>query len=213
MWESMSRPVVPRLHLISDSGICDLVRFEDVARMAVAGGVDAVHIRDRSTAAADLLVAARAVHREVSGQALLFINDRVDVALVSAADGVQLGERSLPLIEVRPLVGDRLLLGRSIHDADGARRAELDGADFVIAGHVYETASKKGQQGRGLAFIEEVASACSIPVIAIGGITPERVAEVTGAGAHGVAVLSGILKAVDPTVAARSYASALRGSE
>lgn len=200
---------IPRLHLISDSGICDLNRFQDVAKMAVDGGVDAIHVREKMVAAKVLLMLVRSLRSRVSDRALLFVNDRVDVALVSGADGVQLGERSLSLSLVRPLVGNQLLLGRSIHDAADARRAESDGADFVIAGHVYATASKKGEQGRGLGFIERVAKACSIPVIAIGGITPERVPEVLNAGAHGVAVISGILSSTDPAEAARRYRAAL----
>ncbi len=77
-----------------------------------------------------------------------------------------------------------------------------------IAGHVYETASKAGEPARGLAFVESVSSALSIPVIAIGGITPERVPEVLNAGAYGVAVLSGVLAVTDPQEAAARFAAA-----
>ena len=205
----MTRGDVPRFHLISDRRLCDLDRFPALAGRAVAGGVDAVHLREKDVAAGPLLVAARAL-RSSTGEARLFVNDRVDIALLSDADGVQLAETSISVADVRSLSDGRLLIGRSVHDVDGAKRAHGDGADFVIAGHVYETASKAGQPGRGPGFIESLAKSCPIPIIAIGGITPVRVAEVIDAGAHGIAVLSGILQADDPTEAAQRYAAMLR---
>jgi thiamine-phosphate diphosphorylase len=204
----MNRSSIPRLHLISDRRLCDLSAFPAVAARAVGGGVDAVHLREKEITAGELLAADRGLRSLVSN-AMMFINDRVDVALLSDANGVQLGESSVSVADVRALSGGRLLIGRSVHDVAGAQRAAEDGADFVIAGHVYETASKAGQAGRGSQFIASIVVACPLPVIAIGGITPERVAEVVAAGAHGVAVISGILKADDPVRAAARYAEAL----
>lgn len=204
----MRRAPIPRLHLISDRRICDLAAFRTVAVGAVSSGVDAVHLREKEMAAGDLLTAARTL-RATIGAARLFINDRLDVALLSEADGVQFGEAGISVADARSLTGDRLLIGRSIHDVAGAKRAAEDGADFVIAGHVFETASKAGLPGRGRRFIESIAAACPLPIIAIGGITPDRVAEVVSAGAHGVAVISGILNADDPERAAARYAEAL----
>jgi thiamine-phosphate diphosphorylase len=204
------RPV-PRLHLISDSRLCDLGRFPAVARRAAEAGVDAVHLREKDVPAVDLLRLAIELRNSLGKRALLVINDRIDVAQICDAGGVQLGERSLPVGAVRGLLGADVLIGRSVHDVEGARKAEADGADFVVAGHVYETSSKLGQAGRGPEFIEAIVQACSLPVIAIGGITPEHVPEVARAGAHGVAVISGILSAPDPAAASRAYANALRG--
>ena len=205
----MRVPDVPRLHLISDRHLCDLADFSEIARRAVVGGVDAVHLREKETPSGKLLEWAELLRVNLDGHARLIVNDRVDVAMVAGANGVQLGEASMPVSSVRELVGSRLLIGRSIHNIEGAKCAEDQGADFVIAGHVYETASKHGIPGRGLKFVEAIAATCSIPVIAIGGITPERVPDLIRAGAYGVAVLSGILKAPDPISAAQSYAKAL----
>ncbi|HVB65515.1 MAG TPA: thiamine phosphate synthase [Nitrolancea sp.] len=199
---------IPRFHLISDRRLCDLDRLPDVAARAVIGKVDAIHLRERDVAAGKLLEVARAL-RAAIGDAELFVNDRVDIALLSGADGVQLGETSISVSDARALAGDRLLIGRSVHDADGARRAYIDGADFVIAGHVYETASKAGQPGRGLEFITAIARVCPIPIIAVGGITRENTTDVVGAGAHGIAVVSGILRADNPESAALGYADVL----
>lgn len=204
----MNRSVVPRLHLISDRRLCDLNAFSSLASRAVAGGVDAVHLREKVIAANELLDKAREL-RSALGDAEMFINDRIDIALLSNADGVQLGESGISVADARSLLGERLLIGRSVHDVEGALRAAEDGADFVIAGHVYETASKAGQSGRGPQFIESIAAFCPLPIIAIGGITPKRVVEVVAAGAHGVAVISGILMADDPAIAAARYAEAL----
>jgi thiamine-phosphate diphosphorylase len=204
----MNRSAIPRLHLISDRQQCDLRAFSTVAARAVAGGADAVHLREKAIAAGELLAAARGL-RSAIGDAAMFINDRVDVALLSDANGVQLGESGLSVADARTLGGGRLLIGRSVHDVAGARGAADDGADFVIAGHVFETASKAGQAARGPRFIASIAAACSLPIIAIGGITPERVEEVIAAGAYGVAVISGVLNADDPACAAARYAEAL----
>jgi thiamine-phosphate diphosphorylase len=204
----MNRTPIPRLHLISDQRLCDLKAFPTVAKAVVGNGVGAIHLREKDLGSSELLEAARALRSSV-GAAVLFINDRVDVALLSEADGLQLGESSISVADARSLFGDRLLIGRSVHDVEGAAQAAAEGADFVIAGHVYATASKLGQPGRGPRFIEAIASACSLPIIAIGGITPERVREVLAAGAHGVAVISGILAADEPAHAAVRYAEAL----
>ncbi len=191
--------------------MCDIERFVQIAALAVEAGVDAVHLREKTLPAREMLVAVREIRQRVGDRATVIVNDRVDVALVSGADGVELGEMGLPVADVRRLIGENVLIGRSVHDVAGARAAARDGADFVIAGHVYETASKPGQSPRGLEFVAEIVANCAIPVIAIGGITPERVRDVLHAGAHGVAVVSGILAAPDPSVAARAFADALRG--
>jgi len=202
---------IPRLHLISDSRLCDLNRFVEIASQAVEAGVDAVHLREKALPAGELLHVAGTLREHLGDLAWIIINDRVDVAMIARVDGVELGETGLPVAEVRRLAGATLAIGRAVHDVGGAIAAVRDGADFVISGHVYDTASKPGQAPRGPEFIAEIVANCSLPVIAIGGITPERVPEVLQAGAHGVAVLSGILAADDPARAAREYAQALCG--
>ncbi|MCM8749540.1 thiamine phosphate synthase [Thermomicrobiaceae bacterium CFH 74404] len=200
---------IPRLHLISDRWLCPLDRFPELARLSVDAGVDAVHLREKDLPGRALADAGRALRRAIGDRALLFVNERVDVALVIGADGVQLPETGLSPREVREIAGPRLLIGRSVHDVEGAERAAAEGADFVIAGNVYETGSKPGQAGRGLEFVRSLAERCPIPVVAIGGITPERVSEVLRAGAWGIAVISGILGDAKPAEAARRYREAL----
>ncbi len=206
----MRASAIPRLHLISDRRLCEVTRFVEIACVVAKVGVDAVHLREKTLSASELLRVACQLREQIDSRTTIIINDRVDVVMIAGAGGVELGEASLPVADVRRIAGEALLIGRSVHDVEGASAAARDGADFVIAGHVYETASKPGQSPRGPEFIAEIVANCPVPVIAIGGITPERVSEVLRAGAHGVAVLSGILSAPDPRSAARSYSDALR---
>lgn len=200
---------VPRLHLISDRSICPLDPFPVVARHAVNAGFDAVHLREKALPGQMLLEAARQLRRTIGDDACILINERLDVALICGADGVQVGEQGVSPLDIRAVCGDTILIGRSVHDETGAERAAIERADFVIAGNVYPSRSKPGWPGRGLEFITRVMEAGGLPVIAIGGITPTRVPEVIQAGAHGVAVISGILASPDPGAAAQAYHLAL----
>jgi thiamine-phosphate pyrophosphorylase len=128
--------------------------------------------------------------------AKLLINDRVDIALAAGADGVHLGQKSLPAYAVRKITGDNFLIGVSTHSPREALQAEKDGADFVTLGPIYHTPSKlRYGDPIGVDVIRQVKSQVSVPVLAIGGIKTDSVQEVMSAGADGVAVISGILAA------------------
>lgn len=199
---------LPRLHLIGPLGVVKPVEFLGITTRAAAGGCGAIHLRMRDLAGGDALRMARSLRRELAAYpgTKLIINDRIDVALLAMADGVQLGERGFDVEDARHLAGDRMLIGRSVHDVDGAVRAADQGADYLIAGHIYETPSKEGLEGRGLDWLAEIAAAVEIPVIAIGGITVERLPEIIAAGAHGAAIGRELLLSDDP------YATAVRAT-
>ena len=198
---------VPRLHAITDDARLADARFvEDAAAVMEAGGTElALHLRGRATSAArlhELAVALLPVAR-ASGAKLL-VNDRVDVALTAGADGAQLREDSLDIAEARAILGERALIGVSRHQGTIAAEAE---ADFVMFGAIYATASHADRAPAGIETLRKAcgvldgasgvrrqASGTAVPLIAIGGITPDRVAEVLAAGAYGVAALSGIWK-------------------
>ncbi len=194
---------VPRLHLVGPLDLVPDDAYVEIAVAAARGGVGAVHVRLPGRTAADVLAIARSLVDRLSPDVAVIVNDRLDVAVACGAAGVQLGERGLPVDAARRVVGKRLLIGRSIHDVAGARQAAT-GADFLLAGHVYATASHAGEPGRGLAWLAEVAAATPVPVIAIGGITAARVTEVMATGAWGVALGREILLASDPEAAARA---------
>ncbi len=151
-------------------------------------GAAIVQLRDRCAGGRALLALAESL-RTLTAElgALLVINDRADVALAAGADGLQLPERGLPVAQARGLVGPRILLGRSIHDPDGARRAATDGADYLVAAPVFEVPGKG--EPLGLEGLRTICCASPLPTFALGGVTPERVRGCLDAGAHGVARL------------------------
>jgi thiamine-phosphate diphosphorylase len=195
---------IPRFHLLSNRQICPVQQFPDVALAAVSGGVGVVHIREPGLDKHQLESLSAATRKALSStRAMLIINVSTEGALELSAHGFHFPERLQPEIgQFRARSGAETVIGTSVHSLDSARNAERLGADYVVAGHVFETGSKPGSSGRGLEFIERVSRYVSIPVIAIGGITPERVRPVIDAGAYGVAIMSGILGANDPEGAA-----------
>jgi thiamine-phosphate diphosphorylase len=119
----------------------------------------------------------------------VIVSSRCDVALAAGAAGVNLPERDIPVAGARTLMGARLV-GRSVHSVESALQAEREGADFVIFGPIWSSASHPGSKPAGLGALAEVSSALRIPVIAIGGITQARVAECRAAGAAGYAAIT-----------------------
>ena len=182
-----------------------------VVRECLAAGLPAVQVREKDLGAGDLAVLCRQI-REATREhgAQLVVNDRVDVALAVGADAVQRTHISLTVNDIRAVAGPRLRIGASVHSLDDARAAEAAGADWVVFGPVYDTASKR-QYGapQGLERLAAVTRAVGIPVVAIGGITPARVGEVRAAGARGVGVISAILSADSPAEATRTFLKAL----
>jgi thiamine-phosphate pyrophosphorylase len=177
----------------------------------LAAGLPAVQVREKDLGAADLAVLCRRLLEPARAVgAMLVVNDRVDVALAVGAGAVQRTHASLPVDDIRAIAGRRLRIGASVHSLQDAVDAELEGADWVTYGPVYETPSKRPYgPPQGLARLADVARGLRIPVIAIGGITPERVKDVREAGARGVAVISSILAADSPADATRRFLDAL----
>ncbi|CAN5534774.1 thiamine phosphate synthase [soil metagenome] len=203
----MNRERIPRLHLIGPlNGVLTPDSYAAVAARAAEGGVDAIHVRLPGAPGGEIMRLSEEVMARLGSnvRVTLFVNDRVDVAALVSAGGAHLGERSLPVAQARRLLGVDALIGRSVHDVRGAAQAQDDGADFVLAGHVFDTDSKPDQPGKGVHWISELTRAVTIPVIAIGGISVECVGPVIQAGAWGVAVGRELLTASDPKAVAES---------
>ncbi len=183
----------------------------DVVEECLGAGLRAVQLREKDLGVRDLLALAAPLRVATRRHgARLLINDRADVALAVGADGVQRTGDSLPVGALRRIGPAPFLIGASVHADAEARAAAGDGADFLVFGPVYETPSKRAYgPPQGLAALRRVVAAVDRPVIAIGGITPPRVAEVLGAGAAGVAVISAILAAERPADATKSFLDAL----
>ena len=175
------------------------------------GGVGMVQLREKDMPPFELLRLARRLRLVTRGRALLVVNDRVDVAMLAGADGVQLGETALDVADVRKLVGPDMLIGRSVHSEVGAVDAECQGADFLVLGTVFETASHPDGRVGGLDLVREVTGAVGIPVLGIGGITSANAASVMEAGASGAAVITAITMSDDPRTAASDLSAAIGG--
>lgn len=173
---------------------------------ALHGGLRAVQLREKDLSSSQLFELAaelRDATREHSAR--LLINDRVDIALAVGADGVHLGRASIPVTAARRLLGNARLIGYSAHGLAEAQQAERDGADFVTFGPVYATPSKAAYGvPLGVAHLADVARSLTIPVFALGGVNVSSVHEVMSAGARGVALISAIVAAQNPTSATES---------
>jgi thiamine-phosphate pyrophosphorylase len=187
--------------------LCTPIRPDlgDFAEAVLGAGVDVLQLRDKHAEAGPLLEAA-AVLRAAADRhgALLAVNDRADVALAAGADVLHLGQDDLPLAWARRVLGEGVLLGRSTHDLDQARRAAAEPWDYLAVGPVWPTATKPGRPAVGTGLLRAVAGlAPPAPWFAIGGIDEANLAEVTGAGATRVVVVRAITDAADPAAAAR----------
>ncbi|WCK56728.1 thiazole tautomerase TenI [Aneurinibacillus sp. Ricciae_BoGa-3] len=198
------------LHLISDGNMA-LETFAKIAG-AVHEWVSAVHIREKKRTVKEICLGVDHLLSRGVPLEKIYINDRVDVAWTLGVKGVHLAGHSLEPDQVKGAF-PRLRVGRSVHSVAEAVRMQRQGADYLVFGHIFASQSKPGLKPRGLAELAQVAQSVTIPVMAIGGVTPEKVESVVNAGASGIAVLSGILQAGDPQEAAKRYAQALFGEE
>jgi len=182
-----------------------------VVTQCLSAGLPAVQVREKDLPPAEVARLCRALRPLTAARgALLIVNDRVDIALAVGADGVQRTSSSLSVDDMRRAADKRVRIGASVHSIDEAVGAEAAGAEWLFFGPVYDTPSKRRYgPPQGLSALERVASAVAVPVIAIGGVTPERVEDVRAAGAHGVAVISAILAADSPATATQRFLDAL----
>ncbi len=204
------RLALPALCLVTDRKLCGEERLAGVVAAAVAGGATMVQLREKDLGARELYDLGLRLRPLLAGRALFVVNDRLDVALALGADGVQLGAAGLPVAAARRLAGDRLRIGRSVHDAAEAVAAEREGADFLIVGTIFATRSHPGQAAAGPGLLAAVRAATRLPLLAIGGVEAANLATVMAAGADGVAVISAIVAASDPQAAAAALAAGLR---
>lgn len=218
--------MIPKLHLVTDDEILARPDFETRVREVFevfetrepvdqdeVGGSVALHIRGARTTGRRLTRLARILYeRAAASGVLLLVNDRLDVALAVGAAGVHLGTRSLPPAEARRLLGANRLLGVSVHSESEAVEAADSGADYLFVGTLFETPSHPDLAARGPEFIGLVASLVDLPLVGIGGVTPERAVGVLASGGHGVAVIRGIWDAPSPPDALQAYLDVVEAS-
>jgi thiazole tautomerase (transcriptional regulator TenI) len=200
---------LPCIHAVTNDEIMLRPGFlrKAMGIMRVLGGKGAIHIRSQlldSPTLYSLTLALLELNEQT--KCWCIINDRVDIALACGVQGVQLTHKSIAVPDVHA-IAPALLIGASVHSAEEARDAEQAGADWCVAGHVFETESHPGEPRREKTFVSDVVAAVSFPVIAIGGIRPEHVHSLVHRGAHGVAAIRGIWNDENPELAASRYLS------
>ena len=197
------------LYVIIDPAVAGERDVLRVAREAIAGGAAIVQWRDKTREKGLQLADVRTLAEICRGAGVpLIVNDDVDLALAAEADGVHVGQRDLPVAVVRRLVPGGWIIGASTNDADEARAAEADGADYVSVGNLFGTTSKDDTRPATLHTLREVKAAVGVPVCAIGGIDETNIAGVVAAGADMAAVISAVMAADDPRAAAQRLAAA-----
>lgn len=185
-----------------------------IAEAVLVAGCTVLQLRAKNLTDANRLGLGRELARQCANAGVPFVmNDRVDLALLTSAAAVHLGQGDLPIAEARRLASPSLAIGLSTHDEAQAREAVRSGADLIGFGPVFETKSKVDPDP--VVGLDRLASVCRetpIPVVAIGGITVERAASVARTGAHYVAVISAITEADDPEAAAAGLVAAIRSA-
>ena len=199
------RPL-PRLHVLTSDEVLGREDFGiRAAAFAAAGSSVALHARTRLNGARLAALTTRLLALARPPEAAVFVNGRADVARALRPQGVHLAQGDLPLEAVRRVLGQEWSgwVGRSIHSEEEARAAHEEGADYLMVGNVYRTESHPERPARGLELVRRSA-ARGLPIIAVGGVTAERIPELRAAGAWGVAVIAAAWSAPDPAEAARA---------
>ncbi|MBD3232168.1 MAG: thiamine phosphate synthase [candidate division Zixibacteria bacterium] len=200
MKSRITKPSSWKLYVITDEVLSRGRTHQRIAEVSLKGGAYVIQLRDKKVSGKMLFEVACEI-RELTRRAGVpfIVNDRVDIAIASGADGVHVGQDDLPAKIARELIGDEMILGVSAITVDQAIQAEQDGADYIGFGPVYEARGTKSDAGEplGLKLLREACSQCSIPVIAIGGINKDNVSKVIKAGAYGAAVISAIVASED----------------
>lgn len=189
------------LYAITDRSMLGNMPETEAARLCYEGGADVVQLRMKDADGGEMLRLAKEMERIANEHSKFFIvNDRLDIAMLAHADGVHLGQSDIPLGDARRLVGDDMIIGISVDNAEQARAAVEGGADYVAVGSIFSTSTKPdAAQALGLDAVFEVKRAIgdAVPLVAIGGINRGNILDVVRAGADGVAVVSAIMAQSD----------------
>jgi len=205
--------VDPSLYVVLDRTSARGRDLVELLALALAGGSRMIQLREKEWPSGRVLPLAEKLREACTAAGATFIvNDRVDLALAVVADGVHLGQDDLPARAARPLLRPGMILGISTHSVEQARAAQADGADYVAVGSMFATTSKADFQLVGPDLMRKLRGEIRVPLVGIGGITPDNVSEVIQAGADGVAVISAVCAAADPKAAAARFLTQIRAA-
>jgi len=196
---------IGRFHVLTDTVLQCRLSHVELTELAIAGGADTIQFRQKGGATREMIRAAEQMQALCTRAGVTFVvNDRVDVAIASHADGVHLGQDDFPIPLARKLLGAEAIIGGSASSLEEARKCLLEGADYVGFGPVYATTSKEDAgPASGLGLLKQIVEAIPLPIIAIGGITRDNMPPVMRAGVHGIAVISAVCCQEDPKEAAK----------
>jgi thiamine-phosphate pyrophosphorylase len=200
----------PTLYVILDRAAARGRDLDDILAATLEGGCRMVQLREKEWPSGRLLPLAERLRDRCRRAGVTFVvNDRVDLAVAVGADGVHLGQDDLPPRMARPLLRPGMILGRSTHTVEQATRARDDAADYIAVGSMFETATKPDFELVGPDLLRRIRPLTTRPLVGIGGITHDNVADVIRAGADGVAVVSAVCGAPDPAAATRRFLAAI----
>ncbi len=193
------------LYLVTDRELSMGRSNLSIVRSAVQGGVSCVQIREKNCSTREFIEETLILKEFLKKQNIpLFVNDRVDVAMAVGADGVHLGQKDLPFLMAKKIVGDSMIVGISAETPEDASRAEKEGADYIGVGPIYLTSTKADTgEPLGLDGLLHIRRLVKIPIVAIGGLNPSNAKSAIQCGADGIAVVSAIVSAKNPETAAR----------
>ena len=194
-----------RLYLVTDRGIAGRRDMMDIVSEAVAGGVTMVQLREKMCCTREFVELARGLKRILSASGVpLIINDRVDVALASGADGVHIGQSDMPYDMARSLLGDDSIIGLSVENFGQIVESNAIDVEYIGVSPVFSTPTKTDTaKPFGLDGLREAVRLSQHPVVGIGGINIGNAAEVMDCGADGIAVVSAIMAADSPRESAK----------
>jgi len=198
-----------RLYVLITESACKRP-WREVVPAAIDGGADCIQLREKELEGGELFSRAKWLADHCREAGVLFIlNDRPDIALLTGADGVHVGQGDLPAIEARKIIGPRAILGVSTHNLEQARQAVLDGADYIGVGPVFPSSTKPRDFTAGLEYARAVAEQISLPGVAIAGITQANASQVLATGIQAIAVTAAVAGSDDPAAATRRLKSLL----
>lgn len=202
------------LYVVTDDTLSNGLSHVEIADLAYRGGADVVQLRVKNGDPRFLQWAEDISAISERYGALFIVNDDLDIALRSGADGVHVGQSDMPVNEIRKIVPKDFIVGVSVGNADEAVIAENGGASYVALSPVFDTSSKSDAgTGHGLKVLKEIRDSVSIPVIAIGGINKENAPSVIMSGADGIAVISAVVSQKDVAKAASELRSIVTASK
>lgn len=200
------------LYLCTDRDLMTTDSIEEAVELAIKGGATVVQLREKDSTGREFLEIAQSVKEVTDAYEIpLIINDRIDIAMAVDADGVHLGQKDIPAMTARELLGQDKIIGVSAFNAELALQAQKDGADYIGVGDVFGTSTKADTHHVSIEELMKIRNMVKIPMVAIGGVNHGNVEKLRGTGVDGVAVISAVIGAKDITAAAEQMADKLEG--